>query len=525
MASGSKSLANWINGLSPNQNPQTETIMRHLFLAGFFLWSCGGEAPPEATPSSKAALVDAPACGAGATAIFAETAGNIQSFASLVVDGDVFGVFSASYQFDNAIFFFKMNRRGDVEYMERLRLLGAESFSNPSIIQNGNGFGVAWEDHRDSAESGASEIYFARIDNKGLVYDSEVKISESPGASSRAKNPKLAAMDGNYALVWQDASADTASTCLDKEECSHRIYFASISNVGKLNGPPLAITQSGQDSVEPSLLSTPTGFLLAHSDTAGDTSAECLANRGECSYQTVISSLDKNGKLQQSTTIPDAMSGVLIQEEGEAKAYVAAWAEGLYLGEVTFGETPSVKEISRKLIPIQGVPHFSVAVGRESLWIALSDMPRGKKPEELFANDLWVFRADPSGKLLEEDGFLISGNNSRSERPFIAGIGSSALVIWREARPTLFPVCQDRPQGCIADLAVARVSCGDGFKPLPPSPEFKPMIPDLMNSGGLFGEEKKTPASPSPAPAPVPVTPNPVPVPPMGGAVIDPFKF
>ena len=89
--------------------------MRHLLLPCLFLWSCGNPEAPTEQPNTKPKATEAPACGAGTTALFAETAGNINSFAATTVEGEVFGVFAASYQFENAIFFFKMNRRGSVE--------------------------------------------------------------------------------------------------------------------------------------------------------------------------------------------------------------------------------------------------------------------------------------------------------------------------------------------------------------------------------------------------------------------------
>jgi hypothetical protein len=491
--------------------------MRNFLLSSLFVWSCGNAEAPIEPPNPKPKSVEAPACGAGTTSLFAETAGDIDSFAATTVDGEVFGVFAASYQFDHAIFFFKMNRRGSVELMERLRLTGAEEFSNPSIVKNGNGFGVAWEDARDGGEKGTKEIYFARIDSGGLVYDSEVKISDVPGAHSRAFHPALATNNGNYALVWQDAAGDTSRQCIEKQECAHRIFFASISNVGKLNGPPLALTASGQDAAEPSLTSALSGYLLSYSDTSGDTSAECTANRGECDYQTVVASLDKDGKLQQSSTIPGAVSGTLVQEEGEPKAYLVAWADGVYLAEVSPGDAgpPIIKELSKKLIPVRGIPHLSVASGRENLWVAVSDMPEDKKPEDLYANDLWVYRVSLEGQLQEAKGFLASGNPSRSEKPFIAALGDDALVLWREVRPALFASCKERPQSCIADLAVSRISCGNGVQAQPPTPEFQQLIPDLMNGGSLWGEDKKPTPSNPPLPTPTPLpTPIEVPIPP-----------
>ena len=486
--------------------------MRHLLLPCLLLCSCGSAPTPTEAPSTKPQATAAPACGAGTTSLFAETAGNIDSFAATTIDGDVFGVFAASYQFDNAIFFFKMNRRGSIEVMERLRLTGAESFSNPTIVKNGNGFGVAWEDTRDGGEKGTSEIYFARIDSNGMVYDTEVKISDVPGAHSRAFQPTLAANNGNYALVWQDAAGDTSRQCLEKQECVHRLFFASISNVGKLNGPPLALTNNGQDAVEPSITSALGGYFLSYGDTSGDASPECAANRGECYYQTSVAALSSDGKLQQTATAPGVSSGVLVQEaEGEPKAYLVAWAEGVYLAEVTPGEAgrPTIKELAKELLPVRGVPQLSVAAGREGLWVAVSDMPAGKKPEELHANDLLVYRVSPEGKLQEAQGFLVAGGNSRSEEPYLAAVGDDALVLWREVRPALFAACKERPQSCVADLAVSRITCGDGVQAQPPTPEFQQMIPDLINGGSLWGDEKKPDPVPVPA-TPVPAVPAPV---------------
>lgn len=490
---------------------------------GLVLSSCGNnqslllDENPNPTTTQEA-----PACAAGSTALFAETAGDLSSFSAFTEEGETFGVFSGSNQVDSALFFFKMDRRGGVELLERLGLTSAEPQTNPSLTRSGSGFGVAWEDHREGGKNDA-EIYFVRIDEGGFILGSEQKVSSAPaGGKSRAQNPTLVFGNDGYALAWADGVEDISKACIEKQECLHRIYFAKLSGTGTPAGAPIAISVAGHDAINPSLLWTGGGYLLAYSDTSGDSSPECATDKGECDYQTNVVALDRDGNVQKTSPIPGAIDGTLIQKQGEADAFLVAWMEGVYLASVN--PAGVVTEIGKKVVPVRGVPQMSLAVGREGFWLALSDSPDGKKPDELHANDLHVYRISEKGELLEAKAIPISVTPSRSERPYIAALGDDALVLWREARPSLFGACRERPQNCTADLAVAKISCGEGVQPVPPTPDFTEMIPDVNSGLPLFGPSKKpeTPTPPAVPPATPPTVPPSWPTPPpMGGILIE----
>lgn len=476
-----------------------------LFLC--LLGACGGDGGDplkdlDDTPESR----PAPECAAGPVSLFAETAGDLGRPAAIVEDGEIAAVFAGSNQFEHALFFVRMDKHGEPKILERLRIPGTAPFSHPAITRSGNsfssGFGIAWEDRRNAENAFDTEIYFARLDEEGLVLGNEVRVSTTSSASS----PALAFAGDGYGLVWADTVEDTSPRCKEKQECFHALYFVKLTPTGILVGEPVRLTDPAQDAVDPSLLWTGGGYLLAYNDTSKDSSPECAADKAACTYGVTVAALDRDGRVQRSETLAGVMDPQLIKAVDDPDAFLVGWAEGIFLARVS--PSGEVRELGRSVVPVEGIPHFSLTISREGLWLALSDSPAGEKPEDIFANDIRVYRLSSEGVLMEKEGFPVSFSQSRSEHPFVAAVEGGALVLWREARETTFPACKERPQGCVADLAVAKVSCGEGVTPLPEAPEFAPMIPESLGEGwgGLFGNPSKPKTS---SEASLPPTPFP----------------
>ncbi len=97
----------------------------------------------------------------------------------------------------------------------------------PSLVWNGNGYGIAWQDFVD----GNYEIYFTIINTNGDRICNDVRITNSPDYSIF---PTLIWNGREYGLAWSDGKTGIT---LD-------IYFIRINANGEKNGDILRITDT-----------------------------------------------------------------------------------------------------------------------------------------------------------------------------------------------------------------------------------------------------------------------------------------
>lgn len=119
---------------------------------------------------------------------------------------------------------------------------------SPSIVWTGSEFGVAWADNRE----GNLEIYFARLDPTGAKIGADVRVTNDPATSTR---PSLVWTGSEYGLAWAD-----------NRDGNFEIYAKRLGPTGTSLTGDLRVTSAPQDSINPSLVATGTGFGVAWGD-------------------------------------------------------------------------------------------------------------------------------------------------------------------------------------------------------------------------------------------------------------------
>ncbi len=123
-----------------------------------------------------------------------------------------------------------------------LNLSNNSGHSNfPQITLSSNNVFVVWED-TDNAQTGNSEIYFARSQDNGNTFDEAINLSNSTGSSL---NPHIVASDGNVFVVWEDT--DNAQTG------NSEIYFARSQDNGNNITAITNLSNSTGESLDPQI--------------------------------------------------------------------------------------------------------------------------------------------------------------------------------------------------------------------------------------------------------------------------------
>ncbi len=171
--------------------------------------------------------------------------------------------------------------------------------SEPVMVSNGSGYGVAWGDSRD----GNSEIYFALLDADGAKIGGDVRLTNDPASS---EGISIVWTGSEYGIAWYDlrdgdyeiyftrvdASGDEIgddvrvtnddarqwSAALawsgteygvawwDNRDGDDEIYFARLDSTGAKIGSDLRVTSAMGRSEGPSIVSNGSGYAIAFSD-------------------------------------------------------------------------------------------------------------------------------------------------------------------------------------------------------------------------------------------------------------------
>lgn len=118
----------------------------------------------------------------------------------------------------------------------------------PSLVWTGALFGLAWQDQRD----GNDEVYFARLDADGTKQGSDVRVTNQTAPSGEAS---LVWTGTEFGVAWQD-----------ERDGNKEIYCARFAATGVKQGTDIRITNDGQTSERPSLVSTGSELGIAWQD-------------------------------------------------------------------------------------------------------------------------------------------------------------------------------------------------------------------------------------------------------------------
>lgn len=117
--------------------------------------------------------------------------------------------------------------------------------TDPSMVWNGSGYGVAWAETRD----GNSEVYFARLDASGSVLGSEVRVTDDAATS---EGVSVVWTGTEYGLVWYDQRPGT-----------YQVYFARLDDTGAKIGSDVRVTTDPARSWGPAMVWNGSGFGVA----------------------------------------------------------------------------------------------------------------------------------------------------------------------------------------------------------------------------------------------------------------------
>jgi hypothetical protein len=184
---------------------------------------------------------------------------------------------------------------------------------SPSLAWNNvnSEYGVAWADTRNGMDN--EEIYFARISSAGAKLGTDVRITNSTGASSFAS---LIWAEGTYALAWVD----------DRDD-NEEIYFTRIDPDGIEIGNDVRITKNSDINTGPKLVWAGSCYAVVEMD------YEFYYN-----VQAFLLRFDESGKriginICLSDKVQEAFHPVLLWT---GSRYAAAWKYGEGAEEIYF---------------------------------------------------------------------------------------------------------------------------------------------------------------------------------------------
>jgi hypothetical protein len=282
----------------------------------------------------------------------------------------------------------------------------SETSSLPSLVWAGSEYGVAWQDNRD----GNLEIYFARIDSSGRKIDSDVRITNDPGASWA---PSLVWTGSEYGVAWTE-----------NRDSNQEIYFARISPTGVRIRTDIRITNDLADSRLPSLVWTGSEYGVAwqNQNSTGNT---------EIYFTRTNSSGDRIGSDVRITNDPAISSFRIPSLVWTGSEYGVAWQDHRDGNEeIYFARINSTGDRMGSDVRITADPAASggpsLVWGGSEYGVSWTDMRDGNQ-ETYFA------RIASDGVKIGAD-IRITDDSSYSSLPSLVWSGSEYGVSWRDGR-------------------------------------------------------------------------------------------
>jgi len=171
--------------------------------------------------------------------------------ASIVWNGNGYGIVWEDFRNDKfEIFFARLDANG-VKIGDDVRIpINTASSVNPSIVWNGSGYGVSWQS--DLGDNGNWDIYFAFLNINGAKVGDKIKITNN----IQSQNPSLVWNGNNYGVSWI---------------YDNGIYFTLISANGTRISENIHVTSDEAQAHSPSLVWNDNGYGVSWWDSRDDT--------------------------------------------------------------------------------------------------------------------------------------------------------------------------------------------------------------------------------------------------------------
>jgi len=284
---------------------------------------------------------------------------------------------------------------------------------SPSTAFDGMHYLVVWSDYRDGA---FSDIYGARVASNGTVLEpSGIPIST---AANSQKDPSVAFDGTNYLVVWEDYRSGVYYPY---------IYGARVTTSGTVLDPEgIPISTAAQQPHYPSIAFDGTNYLVVWEDF-----------RSGSSYDIYGARVDQNGTVLDTTGIP--ISTGTYEQRWPTVAfddtnYLVVWANygggsyNIYGARVSQdGVVLDPFGIAISNAPYDQYYPFISFDGMHYL-VVWSDYRDGA------FSDIYGARVAPSGTVLDPEGIPISTAANHQRRPSVAYDGINYLVVWEDYR-------------------------------------------------------------------------------------------
>jgi hypothetical protein len=222
---------------------------------------------------------------------------------SLAWTGKYYGVAWHDQREGNFDIFFARIGEAGVKSGDDVRItqVAQDSF-RPSLVADGEGYGLAWNDNRD----GDWEIYFASLDAAGTKRAPEKRVTSAAGPSLF---PQLVRAGEGYGLVWNDTRDGKAGA-----------FFRRLDIAGAAASPEVSFGSGAAGVGYGGLAATGTGFALTFDEPRG--------NGGPA--DTWLARLDAAGAAQ-------GMPARVVGPPGAPTSGPLVWADGGF--SLAFGDT------------------------------------------------------------------------------------------------------------------------------------------------------------------------------------------
>jgi len=178
--------------------------------------------------------------------------------AQLTWDGDYFAVvWKGEIDGQTNLYFSKLGDDGRI-WVNQKKIETIDSDSTVSITDNDdNKYAVAWDKSLTNS-SDQKEIFFANLDDTGVVKNSIVQITTSDSKAS--SQPRVLWNNTNYGIFWQDQRDGNAE-----------IYYNQVDTTGARINSDIRITNADGVSASPSITWDGTTYGLVFADSRAGT--------------------------------------------------------------------------------------------------------------------------------------------------------------------------------------------------------------------------------------------------------------
>lgn len=299
------------------------------------------------------------------------------------------------------VYFARISESGETLGSERRITTDAAQSYSPSLVWNGEEYGLAWVDERD----GSPEIYFTRFSQEGERIGQETRVTTSLDS---ARLPSVVWADGEYGVAWEDHRDDGIE-----------IYFARLSSEGALVRE-VRITMISGGSSNPSLLWTGEEYGLAWDDNQVSFDEEIFLVRIDRDGEKLIDRIRVSNTYAQSILPTLAWTG---------SEYLVAWNDGrddnweIYFARITLDGDVEEHRLSFDIADSYAP---RVAWTGQTLGIVWQDNRGGYW-------NVYAAEVTPSGTRLTDDS-LVATSFTTAEFPSVTWGGSGYGVTWNGAR-------------------------------------------------------------------------------------------